>query len=136
MIVPVNYIAVLVAAVVAFVIGGAWYSPLLFGKQWMKLRGMNPDSMKGMAFPAGMMIQEFIITLITAFVISQFAAWVGAFGIVAGLVLGLWFWIGFVVPMMYGMTLWEKYPIGLAVINGGLRLVNYLVMAAIICQWQ
>ena len=31
-----NYPAILVAALVSFVVGGAWYSPLLFAKAWMK----------------------------------------------------------------------------------------------------
>jgi len=135
MIVPVNYIAVLVAAVVAFIIGGLWYSPFVLGKQWMKLRGMDPASMKGMAFPMGLMVQEFITTLVMAFVISQFAMWVGAFGPVAGLVLGFWLWLGFVATTMFSATLWEKYPLGLFVINAGLRLVNILAMAAIIAWW-
>ena len=32
----VNYIAILVAAVVSFFIGALWYSPLLFAKRWIK----------------------------------------------------------------------------------------------------
>jgi uncharacterized membrane protein YjfL (UPF0719 family) len=38
----VNYIAVLVAAIVVFVLGWLWYSPLLFYKPWMRARGMDP----------------------------------------------------------------------------------------------
>ena len=34
----INYIAVLVSAVIGMAIGALWYSPLLFGKIWMKLR--------------------------------------------------------------------------------------------------
>ena len=37
----VNYLAVLVAAIVSMVIGGLWYSPLLFGNVWMKLSGIT-----------------------------------------------------------------------------------------------
>lgn len=137
MLVPVNYLAVLVAAIAAMVVGGAWYSPLLFGRQWMKLRGMDPASMQGgMKFPMGMMVQEFITTLIMAFIIAQFVAWVGAVGLVGGLMLGFWLWLGLVVTVMYGATLWEKYPLGLLVINAGLRFVNVLLMAAIIASWQ
>src|SRR2546430_3690237 len=40
--VHVNYLAVLVAAVAVFVLGWLWYSPLLFYKPWMRLRGMDP----------------------------------------------------------------------------------------------
>ena len=30
-----NYLAVLVAGIVIFMIGGLWYSPVLFAKPWM-----------------------------------------------------------------------------------------------------
>ncbi len=40
--VHVNYLAILVAAVGVFVLGWLWYSPLLFFKPWMRLRGMDP----------------------------------------------------------------------------------------------
>ena len=38
----IEYLAVLVAAVVAFVDGVVWYSPVLFGNEWVKSRGMTP----------------------------------------------------------------------------------------------
>ncbi len=38
----VNYLAVLVAAIVGMVVGFIWYSPKVFGKMWMKLSGVNP----------------------------------------------------------------------------------------------
>ena len=34
-----NYPAILVAALISFVVGGAWYSPLLFAKTWMRKPG-------------------------------------------------------------------------------------------------
>ncbi|HEY0431663.1 MAG TPA: DUF1761 domain-containing protein, partial [Pyrinomonadaceae bacterium] len=36
-----NYLAVLVAAISTFVLGGLWYSPLLFGKAWMRANNFN-----------------------------------------------------------------------------------------------
>ena len=35
----VNYLAVGLAALSAFVLGGLWYSPLLFAKKWMAYTG-------------------------------------------------------------------------------------------------
>ena len=32
----INWLAILVAAISAFVVGGIWYSPLMFGNAWMK----------------------------------------------------------------------------------------------------
>jgi Protein of unknown function (DUF1761) len=48
----INDWAVLVAAVVAFVMGGLWYSPLLFGKAWVKLRGMDSAQAAGTPSPS------------------------------------------------------------------------------------
>jgi len=31
-----NYIAVIVVAVISFILGALWYSPLLFYKPWVK----------------------------------------------------------------------------------------------------
>ena len=39
----INYLAVLTAAVACFVIGGLWYSNLMFGKAWMKESGMTEE---------------------------------------------------------------------------------------------
>jgi len=40
----INSLAVLVAAVSAFVIGGLWYSPLFFQKAWMAANGFSESS--------------------------------------------------------------------------------------------
>ena len=34
----INWLAVLVAGISSFVVGGIWYSPGLFGKAWMKMQ--------------------------------------------------------------------------------------------------
>ena len=37
----INYLAVFAAAVSTFVLGGLWYSPLLFGKTWMRANNLT-----------------------------------------------------------------------------------------------
>ena len=39
----INWLAVLVAGISAFVVGGIWYSPGLFGKAWMKQNSLTED---------------------------------------------------------------------------------------------
>jgi hypothetical protein len=138
MLVEVNYLAVLVATVASFVIGWAWYSPVLFVKPWMKLRGQDFEAARanGMQMPWGIMAVEFISTLVVAFFIAEFAAWVGATGAVGGLVLGFWIWLGFYATTMLGAVLWEKAPLMLYVINAGRWLVSLLAMAAILGAWR
>src|SRR5690242_19710402 len=40
---PGTILPTLVAAVVAFLIGGLWYSPVLFAKQWIAAHGFGPE---------------------------------------------------------------------------------------------
>src|SRR6266550_2472245 len=69
--VHVNYVAVLVAAVAVFVLGWLWYSPLLFFKPWMRLRGMDPvAAMAGAKMPAGKLLIELVRCLVLACVIA------------------------------------------------------------------
>ena len=37
----INYMAVIVSAAANFLLGWLWYSPMLFGKQWMKMMGFD-----------------------------------------------------------------------------------------------
>ena len=42
----INWLAVLVAGISAFVLGGVWYSPLLFGKAWMSENKLTEEDVK------------------------------------------------------------------------------------------
>src|SRR5438034_8245817 len=42
----INILAVLVAAVLTFVLGAVWYSPVLFAKQWMAAQGYTPEKLE------------------------------------------------------------------------------------------
>jgi hypothetical protein len=44
--VTISWLAVVVAAVVKFGIGAAWYSPALFGNKWQALAGVSSEAMK------------------------------------------------------------------------------------------
>src|SRR5712691_4730351 len=78
--VHVNYLAVLVAAVAVFVLGWLWYSPLLFFKPWMRLRGLDPvAAMAGAKMPGGKLVIEFARCIVLAYVIARFVALLGIF---------------------------------------------------------
>jgi hypothetical protein len=72
----INYWAVIVAAVVAFVIGGLCYSPFLFGKAWVKLRGMDAGAAAGAMGPAAVLV-EFVRGFIVAVVLAGFVVHLG-----------------------------------------------------------
>src|SRR5687768_11611261 len=56
----VNYLAALVAALSSFLIGGLWYSPILFAKAWMRETGLTDEQLRS----------GVVRTFATAFVLS------------------------------------------------------------------
>lgn len=137
--VNVNYLAILVASVVSFLLGWLWHSPVLFGKMYMKLSNMDKMDKKKMdAMKKGMgqsLFFQFVVTLVTAYVLAYFLNYAGAKTIVDGAMVGLWAWIGFVATVMIGMVIWERKPFKLFLINAGHVLVSLVVMGAILAVW-
>ena len=43
----VNWVAVVVGAIIAFILGWLWYSPMLFGTKWASGVGINIDDKSG-----------------------------------------------------------------------------------------
>ena len=135
--VHVNYLAVIVAAVAVFVLGWLWYSPLLFFKPWMRLRGLDPvAAMAGAKVPAGKLFIEFVRCLVLAYVIAFFVALHGLGSWMAAAHFGLLLWIGFPVILLTGSVLWENIPWKVAAIHAGDWLVKLLVIPIIVSAWQ
>jgi len=68
--------AILVSAVILWVLGAIWYSPALFSKPWMAALNIVPDSSrKGLATG---MIASFLGDLLVAFVLLHVILWSGA----------------------------------------------------------
>lgn len=126
--VSVNYVAVVAAAVASFVVGWLWYGPL-FGKTWTKLSGHtmgNKDEM-----PKAMTL-VFVGLLVTAWVLSAFLQLTGSTTLTSALPVAVWAWFGFQAPEAMGVVLWEGKSWNLYFLNAAQKLVNLLVMAAVL----
>jgi len=131
-----NYVAIIVAAVVSMAIGFLWYSPSMFGKQWRKLMGIKKKDMKKMEKKGKQsMIWAFISIIVTAGVLSLIIKWLGLNTWQAGANIGFWIWLGFVATSQLGIVLWEGKPLKLYLINAGHHLVSLAVMGAILAAW-
>ncbi len=132
--IPVNYIAVLVAAVASMIIGALWYSPLLFAQEWMRLIGKSEKECKeGMAQMAP---QYYLLSmgaaLVVAYVMSFFLYYVGARGWIDGVKVGVLAWLGFTAMTSVGDYLFAGRPLKLFVLNNAYQLVVLSVMGGII----
>lgn len=138
--VPVNWLAIIVAAIANMAIGYAWYSDMLFGKQYRKLMGVSESAAKPKGdFMVKMMVIGTIGALFMAFVLAHAETFAGSYlgtsGVMLGLQTGFWNWLGFMVPIMLASYLYEKRPVSLVIINSGYWLVAMLVMGVIIALW-
>jgi len=129
----VNYLAVLVAAVSNFVLGGLWYSAALFGKPWMAASGMSEEKARsanmGKLFGAA-----FVLEFLAAFVLAMFLGRDAGFhfGLLAGLHVGL-FWVGGGLGVVY---LFEQRPFKLWLVNAGYMTIAFTVMGGILGAWS
>src|ERR1700730_14270884 len=131
-----NYWAVIVAAVTAFVEGAVWNSSILFGNERMRLLGINADAMADTKMPAGKMLGELLKVLVIAYVLAHLLALLGVVDWMAAVRLGAWVWIGFQATLLLGAVIWENMPWKLYAIHAGDALVKILLMAAILGVWR
>jgi len=133
----VNYLTVFVSAVILFVLGWLWYSPLLFYKPWMRARGLDPvAAMAGAKMPVGKLLVEFARCLILAYVIAELAGLLHIARLLGAIHLGVFLWIGFPVLILVGSVLWENTPWKVAAIHAGDWLVKLLVVPIIVVLWH
>ncbi len=131
-----NYLAVLVSAVVLFLLGGLWYSPALFAKRWVALQGKTMDEMKAMGAGPVMYVEVFICGLLTAWVLAIIVGHYGATTASGGAMLGALCWLGFAGATSYGSGLFSFKPKALWAIDSGYNLVAFVIAGGILGAWR
>jgi hypothetical protein len=126
----VNWLAVVIAAVAKFVIGGLWYSPPLLGPRWGAIVGVSPDAFKARMAPA--MITDFAASLVLSWILANSLQFMGAVGLIPGMRTAFFLWLGFIATTLLSTTMYEGRPLALLWINGGYFLLSLLAMGAII----
>jgi hypothetical protein len=128
-----NWLAIFVAAVSAFLLGSIWYSPLMFLNRWMKELGITKDSTKKVNM-AKLFLLAFILSFIASFFLAMFiGAKAGAgFGALAGFMAG----IGWVFTFMGINYLFESRTMAHFLINAMYSVASLTIMGFIIGIWQ
>lgn len=128
----INYVVVVIAALVGMVIGYVWYSPWAFGKLWLKSKGWSDETLRAKKEGKSMAPVFALMTLGTAFtafviaVLFNSLILVGFSGIIkAALVL----WIGFAVPVKLADYLFGGDTFTFFLISIGHELVVIFVMS-------
>ena len=125
-----NIWAILVAGVVNMIIGAAWYSEALFGKQWMAYLGVRKEDLNP---SAGLFVFVFFLGLLMAVIMALFLQGASA---VEGLIYGAVIGVGLVIPMLVTHALMEQRKAGLMWLTSGHVLVTFLAYGALLAGWQ
>ena len=132
----VNFLAVIVATVLAFLLGGLWYSPALFARQWMAAHGYSEDKMKQMqAGAAPAYIVSFVCWFVMATVLALVAPHFGE-GVGAMIHMGLLLWLGFSATVGLTNNMFSDKPIRVWVIDAGYQVASVTIMATVIGVWR
>ncbi len=130
----INYLAVGVAALATIFIGALWYSPLLFGKLWMKAHGYTDEKVRQMA-GRGIIVSLFCY-VVMAFVLAVLVSYAGASTTVQGAFLGFIVWIGFLATLGLTAHMYSERPLSIYVIDAGYQLVYAVAMGVILAAWR
>ncbi len=124
----VDWLAIGVATVVAFVLGGLWYGPL-FGKAWMTALGKTEADIQPTPAP---FIISFFTALLTCVVVAGLMGALAIDGVIPGAAFGLLVGIGFIATAMASDTAFCGWGMPLFLIQAGYRVTYSVLMGAII----
>jgi hypothetical protein len=140
-----NWGAIVLSIVLAFMFGGVWYGPL-FGKTWAKAIGMDCEKKP----PKEVMMRAMGLQVLGTFLITfclthDLQAWrPSAWGItsgdgsdaVMGFFGGFFTWLGFFVPLQLNKVGWEGRPWKVFFINAGHDFVNLQIISQVLSHWR
>jgi hypothetical protein len=127
-----NYFAIVVAAVVAWIFGAAYYGAL--GRHWMKAARIDPSSVR---MTAGLFVTSLVCELIMAWVLAGVLGHlgVGQVTFLNGVISALFIWLGFIATTIAVNHRYQGYGWDLTIIDGLHWLGVAVIMGAVIGGW-
>lgn len=135
-----NYWAILVAAVVGFGIGWAWYHPKAFGAMWCKEAGKDMNQKAN--HPKSIYGYSFLLTLLTVFALDYYLSWLahlqGSHHILLGTaictsLIASIFWVGTSIANNY---LFSGRNLRMTLIDTGYYVVQFFIVGFILGVWH
>jgi hypothetical protein len=127
----VNYLAILVAAIVAVAIGIVYYGILGVGDRQSRMLGassVRPGPLQGAT--------GLIVGLVNAWVIAVLSLSLGAASIADAIALGAFVWLGFGATFKAAQVAFERRPWAVWVLQGVHDLIVEIVVAGIVTLWR
>lgn len=132
----INFLAVILAAIIDMLLGMFWYSPVGFGKLWMKMVGKTEAELKEAGTTAGMAyMASTLAAVVMAFVLAHVVKISGATDYITGAQVGFWMWLGFVVAGVLPVYIFEDRKKGLYILYIFYKLLSIVAMAVLLALW-
>jgi hypothetical protein len=132
--IPTNFLAVIVAALVNYVIGAIWYG-VLFRSAWQKLSGSGEMNVTALSVILGL-IGAFLMSFVLHHALFFANEFLKTSGVGGGLMVGFFNWIGFIAPVTIGDVTYQKKPFTFWLLNNAYWLISLLLMGIILSVWQ
>ena len=130
----VNLVALVVCALLIWIIGATWYSPAMFARHWVAIVGRQMGEKPKGVYKG--MIASLFGDFLLCFVLAHILRWAHANDVRHGLHAGILVWIAFFAAPLYPQSIYEGRPFRYFLINSGYWLVSLLAVSAILAVWR
>ncbi len=133
----INWLAVLVAGVATFLLGGLWYSAL-FQKVWIRSQNLSDEQIAKMKadmnpakFFGGMIVAYLVLAVVMAILVQHLRVE----SVASGALLGLLVWVAVAAVQMTGHLASNK-SVAALLVDAGVELIYLVGMGAILAAWR
>ncbi|WP_158748869.1 DUF1761 domain-containing protein [Acidobacterium sp. S8] len=130
-----NYLAILVAALVYFAVQAVWFT--IFMREW--LAGIG-KTMEELHHQGTIVVLAYLIAFVGALVMAAALSWFtqisGKQTILRGILIGIAAWIGFVLTTWSAEYAFEGKGLHILAVNTGISLIGMVLMGAIVGGWK
>jgi glycerol uptake facilitator-like aquaporin len=133
----INYPAVIVAAIIHFMIGGLWYG-LIFGNIFLRIIEWTPEQLAQVQAQShwSQYLMAFVTSFVLTYILAHFVQYTKSTNVLDGMQTGFWLWLGFVATTQLPTVIFEQRKLGLYLLNVGYQLVTCLICGAILAVWK
>lgn len=124
-----SILSVLIATMVGMVLGAVWYSPALFGNQWMQALGKTKETLGSATLP---MIGSVLASLMTAVGVFAIHSLAGVDSVSQALMVGLVLALLIIFPAFLSDNLFCGWGRRLLLIQSGYRMLSVLLMSVVV----
>lgn len=132
-----SLLAIVAVTFLTFLLGALWYSPLLFGRLWVRAHGYTPEKLVEMRTGAARaygvsLVCYAVMAVCLAVLIEQ----LGIHSAPAGARLGALCWLGFVATIGLTANMFSEKPLSTYLIDAGFQLVYLIAMSVLLALWR